>query len=610
MYFVKGTPVPAVTLPPELKLTTYRHDCDEDKLAWAQICRNGLVADDAGTQAFDDRIIDTDDCVPETDCMFLDKDGEHIATITAIYHPEGNYGQVHMVAVRTDHRGEGLSKYLCAAALKKLDDAGAAYSYLTTDDWRVSAVKSYLTAGFVPVEYDEGMTERWQSLFTLLEIGKTPMVDENCEIVRYLEAAPKIRIGVFGAGRGQFVMQYCEASRDAELVAVCDGWPYALERAKKTYGEKGDVTFYSDFESFIQHDMDLVMLANFADEHAPYAIRCMEAGKNVLSEVLPVRTMKEAVELIECIERTGKRYFYAENYCYMPAPRKMRQLVRNGVLGDFEYGEGEYMHNCEPDWASLTFANPEHWRNTMSAFYYCTHSLGPLVHISGLRPVRVTGFELPHNARMHRMGARAGSVGIEMVTLENGAVLKSAHGVGPSKNSVWYSIYGSKGRMESAREDSELDGVHRLYVNCDENEGDNKSAPVVTDTSDFLTHSAEVFGHGGSDFYMVKNVVLALRGYADADVIDIFEALDYFLPGMFAYRSVLAGGVPMQIPDLRDEKQREQWRNDTQCTVRSAAGDQYVPPYSKGDPEIPAENYAKLKAAFTEKFHDDGPDFV
>ena len=81
--------------------------------------------------------------------------------------------------------------------------------------------------------------------------------------------------------------------------------------------------------------------------------------------------MKEAVELVEAVERTGKVYAYAENYAYMPAPKKMRELYRDGVLGSFEYGEGEYMHNCESGWHFYSFADPKHWRNMMSAIYYC-----------------------------------------------------------------------------------------------------------------------------------------------------------------------------------------------------------------------------------------------
>ena len=55
------------------------------------------------------------------------------------------------------------------------------------------------------------------------------------------------------------------------------------------------------------------------------------------------------------------------------------------------------------------------------------------------------------------------------------------------------------------------------------------------------------------------------------------------------------GGVPVEIPDLRDKDEREKWRNDTECTDPKAAGDMLTPSYSEGDPEIPDEVYAALQ---------------
>ena len=86
-----------------------------------------------------------------------------------------------------------------------------------------------------------------------------------------------------------------------------------------------------------------------------------------------------------------------------------------------------------------------------------------------------------------------------------------------------------------------------------------------------------------------------MKGNRQADVIGVYEALDMFLPGMFAYFSVLAGGVPMAIPDLRDPAQRDVWRHDTRCTDPTVAGDQLIPSYSKGDPDIPQSVYQALK---------------
>ena len=587
MYRPGTLEVQASVIPEGYTLSRYQQGSDRE--AWAACCRDGLLAE------YDTMIAARPEITPEEDLFFLDHDGAHIGTITAYVQKNGK-GMIHMLGLRPEYRGRQLSSILLRAALAHLAQKGAALVELTTDEWRSAAIRLYLREGFLPVEYDIGMQDRWEQALETADVESAQMVYDDATPFRTIlrrGKAPRVRFGVLGAGRGKCMMDYCAKAGNAELVAVCDKSPARLEEAKKLYGD-GNIAFYSEFEQFLQHDMDCVVLANYANEHAPYAIRCLKAGKHVLSEVLPVQTMREAVELIEAVEQSGKVYAYAENYCYMPATRKLRQYYRDGALGSFEYGEGEYMHNCEPEWHRLTWADPDHWRNTMSAFYYCTHSVGPLLHITGLRPVRVTGFEGPFNSRMHRMGAKAGAYGVEMVQLENGAYIKSLHGVGPSRSSIWFSAYGSKGRMESAREDAMLGYITTLYTNCDSHEADNWWCPGQADCTDGISAEAEGFGHGSSDYYIMYHMVQKLRGNRNADVIDVYEALDMFLPGMFAYRSVLNGGVPMPIPDLRDPSQREAWRNDTQCTDPAVAGAALIPSYSAGNPAIEQEVYDYL----------------
>ena len=591
MYRLPAAPMD-YTLPEHYTVSGYRDETD--RAAWCECCKNGLLADNAGESEYVS-IIENIRCINQTeDVFFLDYNGEHIGTVTA-YLDDKQVGHIHMVGLRPEHRGKGLSKILVRLALRHLEEKHPKITELTTDEWRRTAIRSYLNEGFQPVEYDIGMQDRWELVLEDIGVESADMLYDDGTPFRTVfrrSKAPKVRFGVLGAGRGKCMMDYCTKAGNAQLVAVCDKSPARLAEARNLY--QGDITFYDDFETFLEHDMDCVVLANYANEHAPYAIRCLNAGKHVLSEVLPVQTLKEAVELIETVERTGKIYAYAENYCYMPAPRKMKQLYRAGALGSFEYGEGEYMHNCEPEWHRLTWGDPNHWRNTMSAFYYCTHSVGPLLHLTGLRPVRVTGFEAPFNARMERMGAKAGPFGVEMVTLENGAFIKSLHGVGPSRSSIWFSVYGSKGRMESAREDANHGYVTTLYTNCDSNEGDNWWCPGETDPSDGISKAAENFGHGSSDYYIMYHMVQKIRGNRNADTIDVYEAMDMFLPGMFAYRSVLQGGIPMDIPDFRDPAVRQKYRNDTQCTDPKMAGDQWIPSYSQGNPDIPQETYGYL----------------
>ena len=404
----------------------------------------------------------------------------------------------------------------------------------------------------------------------------------------------KVKIGVIGGGRGKSMIRYGREASNAQLVAICDFRDDVLDRMKKECGEDG-ISYYSDYDEFLKHDMDAVVLANYANQHAPFAIKAMKAGKHVFSEVLPVQTLKEAVELIETVEETGKIYAYGENYCFMSAPYEMRKLYRQGLIGEFEYGEGEYVHNCEPIWPEITYGEPDHWRNNMYATFYCTHSIGPMIHITGLRPVKVTGFEGPKTERKVRVGSKSGSFGMELIQLENGGIFKSIHG-DLYVDSIWYSLYGSKGNMESARESAQNGAFDRIYIHADEYSGGydttKKDTYLPTRAQD---EQAKSFGHGTSDFYTMYNFVRKIQGDPDADIIDVYEALDMFLPGLFAYRSVLNGGIPMEIPNLRDKAVRDLYRNDTACTDPSVAGDQLIPVFSKGNPEIPDAIYQEVK---------------
>ncbi|MBQ4629987.1 MAG: Gfo/Idh/MocA family oxidoreductase [Clostridia bacterium] len=403
----------------------------------------------------------------------------------------------------------------------------------------------------------------------------------------------KIKIGVLGAYRGTSMINYCKRANNAEVVAICDKAPEAIETQKK-FAEGLDITYYDNFEDFIKHDMDAVVLANYAHQHAPFAIRAMKEGKHVFSEVLPVQHMKEAVELVEAVEETGMIYAYGENYCYMPSTYEMKKLYENGEIGELEYAECDYLHNCESIWASITYGERDHWRNNKYAAFYCTHSLGPIIHITGLRPVKVVGLEGLKNKRNLRVGAKGAQFAIEMVTFENDAIVKSTHG-NLYKDSIWYSLYGDKGRIESAREDAMNEGYYHLYVNTDDYDGQYKTPEIKYYKPELPdAECARGFGHGGSDFYSMWHFVEKIKGNPDADIIDVYESLDMALPGMFAYLSILDGGVPKEIPNLRDKSERDKWRNFTACTDPEAAGDMLLPPCSTGVPDISDEVYKKM----------------
>lgn len=184
MYFVKDTPVCLLTLPEGYSFSMYSGK--EDIPGWLDCCRNGLIEDDADEAVFRERIIAHEDTDPFRCLFFLDYEGEHIGTATAIFHPKENIGELHMVGIRSDFRGKGLVKYINSYALCLLAENDFDYIFLKTNEWRENAIRSYLSCGFVPVEYDTGMTERWQELLKKLNIRNVDMVDENGKFLKKL----------------------------------------------------------------------------------------------------------------------------------------------------------------------------------------------------------------------------------------------------------------------------------------------------------------------------------------------------------------------------------------------------------------------------------------
>ena len=394
----------------------------------------------------------------------------------------------------------------------------------------------------------------------------------------------KLKIGVFGAYRGMTMINILLKHPDAELVAICDKYRPILDQAGQAAKDVGlDVALYECFDDFMKHDMDAVVLANYATEHSIFAVRLLDAGMHVMSEVLPCETMAQAVELVEAVERSGKVYAYAENYCYMDHTFEMWRRYERGDVGEVMYGEGEYVHDCSSIWPKITYGERDHWRNIMYSTFYCTHSIGPMLTITGRRPVQVVGFETQVNKQKYPLGMWAGGIcgGIEMLTLDNGAILKSVHGgLKREPGSVNYEIYGTKGSMESNR----LPGKKlSVYIEGDkfchgETEWYDPERVVSPDMA------AKFGSHGGSDFYATHFFIEKILGRPDGEKysIDVYRALDMGICGILAYRSILEGNKPMPIPNFRNKEEREPYRNDHATTNPAVAGDQLWPAHHTG----------------------------
>jgi len=164
-----GLPAQAVIMPEGTGFRTL--DTVENGVdVWLDIVQYGLSKKPETYEYYEKSMLGKP-CYTEKDCYILYCDGAPAATVTVVINEENADGNVHMVACKPEFRGRGFGKLMSVFAVGKLKERGMRTAYLTTDDWRVPAIKSYLDAGFFPVESDDDFKKRWAEIRRIISEG-------------------------------------------------------------------------------------------------------------------------------------------------------------------------------------------------------------------------------------------------------------------------------------------------------------------------------------------------------------------------------------------------------------------------------------------------------
>ena len=403
----------------------------------------------------------------------------------------------------------------------------------------------------------------------------------------------KIKIGVFGAGRGADIAENLMQIDDCEIVAVCD---FNEKRRNNALAELGiDVAVYDNFDDFIEHGIDAVVLANYFHEHTPYAIRCFEKGIHVFSECISNGAMAEGVELIRAYEKSNSIYMLAENYPQMIFNREMKRVCDEGTLGKILYAEGEYNHPYKPDDGEFNKAAvyfTEHWRNFLPRSYYITHSLAPLMWSTGATPKRVSAVPVYSPVKEEATARRVGDRAAIITTLNDDESVFRITGCaafGAHHNA--YRICGEKGQIENLRGMDEK--VMLRYNDWDIPEGKEAVNLYAPEWNDGDEDKIENSGHGGGDYIIARMFIECIKENRQPEhPYDIHSAVAMASTAILAHRSILNGGVPYDIPDFRLEECRKEYENDRQTPFCGTDGSRpnipccSNPDYSPTDEQI------------------------
>ncbi|MAG37193.1 MAG: hypothetical protein CL878_13245 [Dehalococcoidia bacterium] len=393
-----------------------------------------------------------------------------------------------------------------------------------------------------------------------------------------------IRVGVVGVSRGQRHGRSAGAEVGMELVALCDTWQDRLAQL----GRELNVATYTDYDQFLAHDLDAVILANYFHQHAPFAIKALDAGKHVLSETSACFTLAEGVALIEAVERSGCTYMFAENYPYMRFNQEMHRLYQEGVIGEFKYGEGEYVHPMSAASRNRLAPGVDHWRNWIPATYYCTHSLAPIMYITNTWPIKVNGFVVASDeddAQWRRSARRNDIASVIVVRMNNGAVTKLLDGQLRGHGN-WVRIHGNRGLLENLRV-GDRQMVRRRHEPFDTETGDLDERTYLPGFPEYQDAALRT-GHSGGDFFMNYHFAQAIRT-GEPPFLDVYRGVAMSIVGILAYRSALSDGTPVDVPDFRRPETRASYATDHWCPdpTRRKAGDPW--PSIQGDLKPSAE---------------------
>jgi len=140
-----------------------------------------------------------------------------------------------------------------------------------------------------------------------------------------------VKAGVIGAGNmGRNHVRVYSELPGVELVAIADPDAGAVELARR-FGCR----YYRSYEEMLRREeLDAVSIATPTSSHHQVALRCIEAGVNLLVEKPLADSTARAEEIVRKAERAGVVLAVGHIERYNPAVRRLKELVEEGLLGE------------------------------------------------------------------------------------------------------------------------------------------------------------------------------------------------------------------------------------------------------------------------------------
>jgi predicted dehydrogenase len=372
--------------------------------------------------------------------------------------------------------------------------------------------------------------------------------------------AKKIKVGLAGA-RAQSIIQGLKAEPDVEIAAICD---LDEDRLNHMADAHNIPRRYRVFEDMADSDLDAIHIATPMQCHVPQALYALEAGKHVMSEVTAGVTMDELFWLCEAVERSGKIYMYAENYCYTPEVQLVKSLVDRGMFGNPYYAVGMYLHNCSDliEYPNGKSSWRKYWQFGKRGNFYPTHSLGPVMTWLENERIREIATFAPvgcHNDR----GVRQDDGTTTMCYTDSGKVVQIRVDCTSNRphDATHYHLQGTKGAYQAA---GALSSGPAIAIRTEEDPNGDQHWRPLFDFAEYLpdrykiaTDSEKNAGHGGGDFFIVDDFIQSIRENKEP-YYNVYKACEWTAVGLLSELSLTNGSRMIEIPNFRKGMPREE----------------------------------------------------
>jgi predicted dehydrogenase len=369
---------------------------------------------------------------------------------------------------------------------------------------------------------------------------------------KYPKSDKLMRIGIVGGGFGS-EFQWHEHP-NCKVTAVCELRDDRMKTLMETYG--CDKTYKAYSEMLKDENVDAVAVFTPAPVHAKMSVEAMEAGKHVISAVPAGINEEECAKLVETAKRTGKLYMMAETSFYRPEIISCRQWSAEGAFGEIFYSESHYYHDgLEPLWWDED-GNPT-WRHGYPPMLYPTHCTGMIVPVTGERLTEVTclGWGVEDEAIRGNVygnpfynataffktsGGNAAKIAFYKKVASGGAERGQFMG---TEMSFDMPRPGGVPAMISRRAEGQV--IKNKYVESKISTEPYEQPKHWELLPEPLRHPT---GHTGSHSFITNEFVMAVMEQRQPE-INVYEALAYTIPGIYAHKSAMEEGRTFKIPD-------------------------------------------------------------